>query len=103
MLVQDAHPGLTPGQGARLTPGQEREADSRSGREAGPWSGREALDDPAAILAAVPQPVVQAVGPALPELDDVGDQPVAAPEVRHGHLGALRPPALQLREAFRQD
>src|SRR5262249_50973910 len=56
-------------------------------------SGGEALDGPAGSLAAVAQPVVQPVGPALPELHDVVPEPVAAPEAGHGH-GRARGPAL---------
>src|SRR5215813_11349220 len=62
-----------------------------------PSSGREAFDDPVRPLPTVTQPVVQPVGPALPELDDVVPEPVTAPEAGHGHDRSLRPALLQPR------
>src|SRR6266487_1973186 len=61
-------------------------------------SGREALDGPVRPVTAVTQPVMQPVGPALPELDDVVPEPVATPEAGHRHDRALRPALLQPRD-----
>src|SRR5688572_11864589 len=52
-------------------------------------SWREPLHPPALQLAAVEQPVVQPTRPALPELDRLGDDEVAAPLVGHRHVAAL--------------
>src|SRR5258707_7671506 len=54
-------------------------------------SRREPLDQPAAAVAAVPQPVVQPVRAALPELESLGSHPVPAPELRHRDLRSLGP------------
>src|SRR4029453_5616673 len=68
-------------------------------------SGSEALDAPSrrrGRIAPVPEPVVETEGPALPELDRVGDEAVAAPVRRARHLRATEPfllrgdPALEL-------
>ena len=48
-------------------------------RQQRPALGREALDDPAAAVAPVAEPVVQAVVAVLPELVGLRDEPVAAP------------------------
>src|SRR6266542_528450 len=54
-------------------------------------SGRQPLEDPGGTGAAVPQPVVQPVRPALPELHLLGNHQVTTPEWRIGHGAALRP------------
>src|SRR5688500_5370190 len=66
-----------------------------------PTSGGEALDHPGVAGAAVAEAVVEAVGAALPELDHLGGEAVAAPEVGQGELavreagGQLGDPPLQ--------
>src|ERR687892_1178738 len=69
--------------------GQVRLGSSRHAGRRGA-SGSQALDLPALGVPGIAQPVVQAVGPALPELDALGHQPVAAPERRGG--GPRAPP-----------
>jgi hypothetical protein len=51
------------------------------------WAlGREPLDRPAARgISEIHKPVVEPAGPALPELDAVGFEPVAAPVFRPGN------------------
>src|SRR4029450_4887898 len=54
------------------------------------WSsGREPLDLPGVGGASVAEAVVEAVGAALPELDDLVGQAVAAPETGQGELAVL--------------
>ena len=70
----------------------EAGCDQHPDRIAAEWSAGQGvssrgqpLDEPAAVGAAgIQQPVVQAVGPALPELDRVGDHAIAAPVGRPG-------------------
>lgn len=52
-------------------------------------SGGQSFADPAAVLEAVADPVVQPGGASLPELPGVGDQPVAAPVVGAGRVDAV--------------
>src|SRR5262245_60171204 len=60
-------------------------------------SGSKALEAPAIFFPRVEEPVVQPVGPALPELDALGRHPVAAPVGRAQRLLAiLLPFALDL-------
>ena len=51
-------------------------------------SWREALDRPPVLDASVAQPIMHPVGAALPELDHVRADPVAAPERWRGNVGA---------------
>ena len=60
-------------------PGRARLAAPRGSRRRLGRSRGEPLDDPRLARAPEAQPVVQPVGPALPELDGLGDQPQAAP------------------------
>ena len=55
---------------------------SAAARIATAKSRSEALHRPASTLAPIPKAVVQAVGSALPELDGIGAEPVAAPALR---------------------
>src|SRR5579872_168231 len=59
-------------------------------------SGREPLHHPSfAVLPAVAQAVMQPVPARLPEFDNHRGDQVAAPEVRHRHGGARRPPPFE--------
>ena len=49
------------------------------------WLRGQAVAGPGVVLAAIAQAIVQAVGAALPELEDSGDQPIATPERGAGH------------------
>src|SRR5690606_19401858 len=69
-------------------------------RRRGPFSsGSDPLDPPFVVVAHVPKPVVHAVFPALPELDDVRLDAPATPVRRRGNLPAAgrAPPAGLLR------
>lgn len=52
--------------------------------------GRQPLPQPFSVVLEVPYPIVETIGPALPELDFFGDDEVAAPVFRHGDVAAFR-------------
>src|SRR2546423_7885842 len=58
-------------------------------RDCAAFLGSESLDSPATCGAPVEEPVVQPVGPALPELDYLRNDAVAAPVGRSRRLGAM--------------
>src|SRR5437764_809347 len=65
-------------------------------------SRRQAVAQPKTAVAAIADTVVQPVVAPLPELEHLGNEPIAAPVRRAGHFAAGEAP-FQLGEAFFQD